>query len=34
MWTPETDISKNLTLWITHECNMTCEFCRDSAHKG
>ncbi len=34
MWTPHTDISKNLTLWITHECNMSCVFCRDSAHKG
>lgn len=34
MWTPDTDISKNLTLWVTHECNMTCKFCRDSAHKG
>ena len=33
MWTPETNIKDNLTLWITHECNMNCVFCRDSNHK-
>ena len=33
MWTPETNTSKNLTLWITHECNLNCVFCRDSENK-
>lgn len=33
MWTPKTNIKENLTLWITHECNMNCVFCRDSNHK-
>lgn len=34
MWTPDTDIKENLTLWVTHECNMNCVFCRDSNHKS
>lgn len=33
MWTPETNTSKNLTLWITHECNLNCVFCKDSENK-
>lgn len=33
MWTPEINTSKNLTLWITHECNLNCAFCRDSENK-
>ena len=26
MWTPETNTDKNLTLWVTHECNLNCVF--------
>lgn len=33
MWTPETKTDKNLTLWVTHECNLNCVFCRDSNNK-
>ena len=33
MWTPETKTDKNLTLWVTHECNLNCVFCRDSENK-
>ena len=34
MWTPRTDTTKNLTLWITHQCNLHCPFCRDSGNKN
>lgn len=34
MWTPRTDTTKNLTLWITHQCNLNCPFCRDSGNKN
>lgn len=34
MWTPETDTTKNLTLWVTHKCNLHCPFCRDSGNKS
>lgn len=33
MWNPKAKASKNLTLWVTHECNLHCPFCRDSANK-
>lgn len=33
MWTPKTKTDKNLTLWVTHECNLNCVFCRDSENK-
>lgn len=33
MWTPRTDTTHNLTLWITHNCNLNCAFCRDSGNK-
>lgn len=33
MWIPETKTDKNLTLWVTHECNLNCVFCRDSENK-
>ncbi|MBR6612972.1 MAG: radical SAM protein [Campylobacter sp.] len=34
MWTPRTNTTKNLTLWITHQCNLHCPFCRDSGNKN
>jgi organic radical activating enzyme len=34
MWTPRTDTTKNLTLWVTHQCNLHCPFCRDSGNKN
>lgn len=34
MWTPRTDTTRNLTLWVTHRCNLNCPFCRDSNNKN
>ncbi|MCL2859628.1 MAG: radical SAM protein [Oscillospiraceae bacterium] len=33
MWTPEVKTHENFTLWVTHECNMNCVFCRDSENQ-